>query len=128
MYAGDTSLQAKDVTVMISGGFKAALEKLTPQFEAKSGNTIILVSGPFTGKSPQAIPSRLAHSEKADGLRSKPKVTVLNQSTKGINIVEIKINGHNDRQSFQRRQRLKREVIVTYSTTTFLTRPNNSLS
>lgn len=35
---------AKDVTVMISGGFKAALEKLAPQFEAASGDSIILVS------------------------------------------------------------------------------------
>lgn len=41
---------AKDVTVMISGGFKAALEKLAPQFEAASGDSIILVSGPSMGK------------------------------------------------------------------------------
>ncbi|MEB7884891.1 substrate-binding domain-containing protein [Serratia fonticola] len=59
-------VQAKDITVMISGGFKAALEKLTPQFEAKSGDKIILVSGPSMGKTPQAIPARLARGEKAD--------------------------------------------------------------
>lgn len=57
---------AKDVTVMISGGFKAALEKLAPQFEAASGDSIILVSGPSMGKTPQAIPARLARGERAD--------------------------------------------------------------
>lgn len=60
------SVSAKDVTVMISGGFKAALEKLAPQFEAKSGNKIILISGPSMGKTPQAIPARLARGENAD--------------------------------------------------------------
>ncbi|MEB6334439.1 substrate-binding domain-containing protein [Serratia rhizosphaerae] len=58
--------QAKDVTVMISGGFKAALEKLAPQYETQSGNHIILVSGPSMGKSAQAIPNRLARGEKTD--------------------------------------------------------------
>lgn len=57
---------AKEVTVMISGGFKAALEKLAPQFEAESGDNIILISGPSMGKTPQAIPARLARGENAD--------------------------------------------------------------
>ena len=61
-----TGVSAKDVTVMISGGFKAALEKLAPQFEAESGDRLILISGPSMGHSPQAIPARLAHGEKAD--------------------------------------------------------------
>lgn len=61
-----TGVSAKEVTVMISGGFKAALEKLAPQFEAKSGDTIILVSGPSMGKTPQALPTRLARGENAD--------------------------------------------------------------
>lgn len=51
-----TAALAKDVTVMISGGFKAALEKLAPEYEAQSGDKIILVSGPSMGKTPQAIP------------------------------------------------------------------------
>ncbi|WP_431650312.1 substrate-binding domain-containing protein, partial [Enterobacter hormaechei] len=55
---------AQDVTVMISGGFKAALEKLAPQYEAKSGDRIVLISGPSMGKTPQAIPARLARGEK----------------------------------------------------------------
>lgn len=57
---------AKEIHVMISGGFKAALEKLAPQFEEKSGNKLILISGPSMGKTPQAIPARLARGEKAD--------------------------------------------------------------
>lgn len=61
-----TGGQAKEVTVMISGGFKAALEKLAPQFEAESGDKVILVSGPSMGNTPQAIPARLARGENAD--------------------------------------------------------------
>lgn len=61
-----TAALAKDVTVMISGGFKAALEKLAPEYEAQSGDKIILVSGPSMGKTPQAIPARLARGEQAD--------------------------------------------------------------
>ncbi|PYA62842.1 molybdenum ABC transporter substrate-binding protein [Serratia marcescens] len=63
-----TAALAKDVTVMISGGFKAALEKLAPEYEAQSGDKIILVSGPSMGKTPQAIPARLARGEQADVL------------------------------------------------------------
>lgn len=59
-------LAASEVTVMISGGFKAALEKLAPQFEAKSGDKITLISGPSMGQTPQAIPARLARGENAD--------------------------------------------------------------
>ncbi len=66
IFSVSTGVQAKEVTVMISGGFKAALEKLAPQFEAKSGDKIILVSGPSMGNTPQAIPARLARGENAD--------------------------------------------------------------
>ncbi|UNC49643.1 substrate-binding domain-containing protein [Enterobacter huaxiensis] len=64
--AVSTAALAQDVTVMISGGFRAALEKLAPQYEAKSGDRIVLISGPSMGKTPQAIPARLARGEKAD--------------------------------------------------------------
>ena len=57
---------AKEITVMISGGFKPALQKLIPQFEAKTGDTIVVVAGPSMGKTPQAIPARLARGEAAD--------------------------------------------------------------
>lgn len=66
IFSVSTGVQAKEVTVMISGGFKAALEKLAPQFEATSGDKIILVSGPSMGNTPQAIPARLARGENAD--------------------------------------------------------------
>ena len=64
--SASTAAVAQDVTVMISGGFKAALEKLAPAYEAKSGDRIVLVSGPSMGKTPQAIPNRLARGEHAD--------------------------------------------------------------
>ncbi|MCE0491880.1 substrate-binding domain-containing protein [Pantoea sp. Mb-10] len=57
---------ADDVTVMISGGFKAALEKLAPDYEKASGHHLVIVPGPSMGKTPQAIPNRLARGEKAD--------------------------------------------------------------
>ncbi|XP_034247496.1 aconitate isomerase-like isoform X2 [Thrips palmi] len=61
-----TTELTQNVTVMISGGFKAALKKLLSQYEAKSGYEVILVPGPSMGQSPQAIPNRLARGEKAD--------------------------------------------------------------
>ncbi|WP_076726801.1 substrate-binding domain-containing protein [Cronobacter sakazakii] len=57
---------AQEITVMISGGFKAALEQLRPVYETQSGNQIVIVPGPSMGKTPQAIPNRLARGEKAD--------------------------------------------------------------
>ncbi|EGT5762671.1 substrate-binding domain-containing protein [Cronobacter sakazakii] len=57
---------AQEITVMISGGFKAALEQLRPGYEKQSGNQIVIVPGPSMGKTPQAIPNRLARGEKAD--------------------------------------------------------------
>lgn len=61
-----SSALAQDVTVMISGGFKAALEKLSPLYEKQSGNHVVIVPGPSMGKTPQAIPNRLARGEQAD--------------------------------------------------------------
>ncbi|EOI3487386.1 substrate-binding domain-containing protein [Cronobacter malonaticus] len=57
---------AQEITVMISGGFKAALEQLRPAYETQSGNQIVIVPGPSMGKTPQAFPNRLARGEKAD--------------------------------------------------------------
>lgn len=59
---------AKELTVMISGGFKAAWEKLEPQYAAQNGNTLKIktVPGPSMGQSAEAIPNRLAAGEKAD--------------------------------------------------------------
>ncbi|MGX5028093.1 substrate-binding domain-containing protein [Enterobacter asburiae] len=66
LLATSAAALAQEVTVMISGGFKAALEKLAPEYEAKSGDRIVLIPGPSMGKTPQAIPNRLARGEKAD--------------------------------------------------------------
>lgn len=57
---------AQDVKVMISGGFKAALEKLAPEYERQTGDNIVIIPGPSMGNTPQAIPNRLARGEKAD--------------------------------------------------------------
>lgn len=61
-----SGVQAKALTVMISGGFSAAWEKLAPRFAAQEGYKITTVSGPSMGQSPQAIPARLARGEQAD--------------------------------------------------------------
>lgn len=60
------AVQAKELTVMISGGFMAAWKTLAPRFEAQQGYKIHTISGPSMGNTPQAIPSRLARGEKAD--------------------------------------------------------------
>lgn len=62
---GGSALSA-EVTVMISGGFKAALEKLAPAWEKQTGNHLVVIHGPSMGKTPQAIPNRLARGEHAD--------------------------------------------------------------
>lgn len=59
-------VQAKELTVMISGGFKAAWQKLEPAYAKQEGLTINTVPGPSMGNSPDAIPYRLAAGQKAD--------------------------------------------------------------
>lgn len=66
LFSGSYPAAAAEVTVMISGGFKAAMEKLIPQFEAQSGDSIRLISGPSMGASQEAIPARLRRGEQAD--------------------------------------------------------------
>jgi len=44
--AWSAALEAKTLTVMISGGFKAAWETLAPRFAAREGITLSTVSGP----------------------------------------------------------------------------------
>lgn len=64
--AGSASAQTRELTVMISGGFKAAWDQLSPRYAAREGIRINTVAGPSMGKTPQAIPNRLARGEKAD--------------------------------------------------------------
>jgi molybdate transport system substrate-binding protein len=51
---------------MISTGFKAASQELVPEFERKTGQTIVTVYGGSIGNAPDAIPNRLQSGEPAD--------------------------------------------------------------
>ena len=66
MLAGSMGAHAEVMTVMISGGYAAALEKLAPKYEAASGDTVHIVRGPSMGNAPEAIPHRLASGQPAD--------------------------------------------------------------
>jgi molybdate transport system substrate-binding protein len=57
---------AETLTVMSSGGYTAALEKLAPQFEKQTGHKVEIVLGPSMGTSAEAIPMRLERGEQAD--------------------------------------------------------------
>lgn len=57
---------APSLKVMISGGFRAAYEELVPQFERKTGHTIVSAYGASMGNAPNAIPNRLQSGESAD--------------------------------------------------------------
>ncbi|WP_322049928.1 substrate-binding domain-containing protein [Paraburkholderia bannensis] len=57
---------AEELHVMTSGGFTAAYKQLGPKFAAATGNTLDTTLGPSMGKSPEAIPQRLARGEPAD--------------------------------------------------------------
>jgi molybdate transport system substrate-binding protein len=59
-------VHAAELRVLISGGFKAAFDELSQQYTAKTGNTLVAVSSPSMGKTPEAIPNRLARHEPAD--------------------------------------------------------------
>lgn len=61
-----TYAQAKELTVMVSGGFYAAYENLISDFEAKEGVKIKTLRSPSMGKTKEAIPNRLKNGEKAD--------------------------------------------------------------
>lgn len=57
---------AAEVKVMISGAFTAAYEVLKPEFEKQTGHTLVTISGPSMGETPQAIPNRLKRGEADD--------------------------------------------------------------
>ncbi|WP_377703542.1 substrate-binding domain-containing protein [Pseudoduganella sp. UC29_71] len=61
-----TAAGAEQIDVMNSGGFTAAYKALQPRYEAASGDTLVTAWGPSMGKSPEAIPNRLARGEPAD--------------------------------------------------------------
>lgn len=62
------NVQAAELHVMSSGGFTAAYKLLGPRFAATTGNTLDTALGPSMGKSPEAIPNRLARGEPADAV------------------------------------------------------------
>ncbi len=62
------NVQATELHVMSSGGFTAAYKQLGPQFASRTGNTLDTALGPSMGKSPEAIPNRLARGEPADAV------------------------------------------------------------
>ncbi|NLP64544.1 substrate-binding domain-containing protein [Paraburkholderia sacchari] len=66
--AAGANVQAADLHVMSSGGFTAAYKLLGPKFAAETGNTLDTALGPSMGKSPEAIPNRLARGEPADAV------------------------------------------------------------
>ncbi|MBB5861631.1 substrate-binding domain-containing protein [Xanthomonas arboricola] len=57
---------AQDLTVMTSGGFTAAFERLAPQYNRQTRVKVATLHGPSMGQTPQAIPNRLARGEHAD--------------------------------------------------------------
>ena len=61
-------VHAAELYVMSSGGFTAAYKVLGPKFAAQTGNTLNTALGPSMGKSPEAIPNRLARGEPADAV------------------------------------------------------------
>src|SRR5258707_15512991 len=54
------------MNVMISRGFKAAYQELVPDFERKTGLTLVPAYGASMGDAPDAIPNRLQSGESAD--------------------------------------------------------------
>jgi molybdate transport system substrate-binding protein len=54
------------LSVLVSGGFGAALDGLAPRYARATGGGIAIARGPSMGQTPQAIPARLARREAAD--------------------------------------------------------------
>lgn len=61
-----TAAGAQELTVMTSGGFTAAFDRLAPRYTKQTGVKVTTLLGPSMGETPQAIPNRLARGEHAD--------------------------------------------------------------
>lgn len=57
---------AADIHVMTSGGFTAAYNELTPQYESATRDKVLTAYGASQGGAPDSIPSRLDRGEPAD--------------------------------------------------------------
>ena len=61
-----SAVQAAEIHVISSGGFAAAYRALAPEFERKTGNTLVIGWGPSMGQTTDAVPARLARNEPID--------------------------------------------------------------
>jgi molybdate transport system substrate-binding protein len=59
---------AAEIRVMVSGGLSAALDKLAPEFQRRTGDVVVAIHGPSMGTTENAIPQRLARGEPVDVL------------------------------------------------------------
>ncbi len=55
-----SAVQAAEVHVVSSGGFAAAYRTLAPEFERRTGNTLVTGWVPSMGQNTYAVPARLA--------------------------------------------------------------------
>ena len=55
-----------DIKVMTSGGFTAAYNELTPEFERATQNKVVTAYGASMGGAPDSIPSRFQRGEPVD--------------------------------------------------------------
>jgi molybdate transport system substrate-binding protein len=60
------AVDAAEIKVMSSAGFKAAYLELAAEFERTTGHTIVNAWGPSMGNTPQAVPNRIARGEPVD--------------------------------------------------------------
>ncbi|WP_211107040.1 substrate-binding domain-containing protein [Nitrospirillum amazonense] len=60
------SANAAELHVASSGGFAAAYKALAPEFEKRTGHTLVSVWGPSMGDTPEAIPNRLRQHQDID--------------------------------------------------------------
>ena len=63
---GAHPLQADELRVMTSGAFTEAYLKVIPEFERRTGHTVVTRFGASLGDAPDSIPSRLRRGEPVD--------------------------------------------------------------
>ena len=61
-----SAVQAAEIRVVSSGGFAAAYRALAPEFERRTGHTLVTGWGPSMGDTQDAVPQRLARGEPVD--------------------------------------------------------------
>lgn len=66
LLAASQFAQAAEIRVITSGAFTEAYKKLVPEFEKKTGHTVISSFGASVGNAPDSIPTRFSRGEKFD--------------------------------------------------------------